>query len=110
MLKFIRYAGAAAAIIVAAAPVASARTYTYYDRDGRAHYTHSRVYAQNHDQRRTYPVRDCGRSGTKGAVIGGIGGAVVGQAIGHNTGGTLIGAGVGALAGHQIGKSRCESR
>ncbi len=42
-----------------------------------------------------------------GALIGGIGGALLGQAIGRDTEATLIGAGIGAAvggaAGHQIG-------
>lgn len=41
----------------------------------------------------------------KGAAIGAIGGAVLGQIIGGNTQATLIGAGVGALAGGVIGRS-----
>jgi hypothetical protein len=39
----------------------------------------------------------------KGAAIGAIGGALAGQAIGHNTAGTLIGAAGGALVGAVIG-------
>jgi outer membrane lipoprotein SlyB len=41
----------------------------------------------------------------KGAAIGAIGGALAGQAIGHNTAGTLIGAAVGALAGAVAGNA-----
>jgi len=45
------------------------------------------------------------RSGTGGAVVGGVGGAVVGNALTHGSvAGTLIGGGVGALAGHKIGQ------
>jgi hypothetical protein len=41
----------------------------------------------------------------KGAVIGAIGGALAGQAIGRNTTGTLIGAGAGALVGAITGNA-----
>jgi outer membrane lipoprotein SlyB len=47
------------------------------------------------------------RRGNNGAVIGGIGGALAGNALSHGggkLGGTLIGAGVGAVAGHAIAK------
>jgi hypothetical protein len=42
----------------------------------------------------------------KGAAIGGAAGALIGQAIGHNTTGTLIGAAGGALVGAIIGNAR----
>ena len=48
------------------------------------------------------------RNANNGTIIGGVGGALVGQAIGHNTAGTLIGAGAGAVAGHEIAKSRAK--
>lgn len=44
------------------------------------------------------------RAGT-GALIGGAGGALVGQAIGGNTKSTLIGAGAGALLGAVVGSA-----
>jgi len=40
---------------------------------------------------------------TDGALIGAAGGALLGQAIGHNTGSTLAGAAIGGLAGAAIG-------
>jgi osmotically inducible lipoprotein OsmB len=40
-----------------------------------------------------------------GALIGAAGGALVGQAIGHNTGATLAGAAIGGLAGAAIGNN-----
>lgn len=46
------------------------------------------------------------RRANTGTAIGGIGGALAGNAIGHNLGGTLIGAGVGAVAGHAIADRR----
>jgi uncharacterized protein YcfJ len=48
------------------------------------------------------------RNANNGTIIGAAGGALVGQAIGHNTGGTLIGAGVGAVAGHEIARHRAK--
>lgn len=42
---------------------------------------------------------------TTGALVGGAGGALVGQAIGGNTQSTLIGAGAGALLGAVVGSS-----
>src|SRR5512135_2035781 len=46
----------------------------------------------------------------KGAAIGAIGGALAGQAIGHNTAGTLIGAAGGALVGAVIGNGVDQDR
>jgi len=40
---------------------------------------------------------------TDGALIGAAGGALLGQAIGHDTGSTLAGAAIGGLAGAAIG-------
>ena len=42
----------------------------------------------------------------KGAAIGSAAGALIGQAIGHNTTGTLIGAAGGALFGAIVGNAR----
>lgn len=42
---------------------------------------------------------------TTGALVGGAGGALVGQAIGGNTQSTLIGAGAGALLGAVVGSA-----
>ena len=108
MLKTIHGASLAAAMFLMVAPtMAAAHNYTYYDQNGRAHYTHSAKYAQRHDHA---PPRSCRHEATKGTVIGGVGGAVVGQVIAKNTLGTLIGAGAGAVAGHEIAKSHCERR
>lgn len=41
----------------------------------------------------------------QGAVAGGVGGALIGQAIGRDTGSTLIGAAIGTVAGGLIGNS-----
>ena len=42
------------------------------------------------------------RGGTTGAVVGGVGGALAGNAIAGGTVGTLVGAGAGALLGRHI--------
>jgi uncharacterized protein YcfJ len=45
-----------------------------------------------------------------GAIIGGVGGALLGNAISHGggrTGGTIIGGLGGAVVGHEIAKSGC---
>jgi len=56
------------------------------------------------------PCRDEKRAaGNRGAVMGGLAGALVGGAVagrGDRTEGALIGGAVGAVAGHQIGRSR----
>ncbi|RWF67952.1 MAG: glycine zipper 2TM domain-containing protein [Mesorhizobium sp.] len=44
---------------------------------------------------------------TTGALIGGAGGALVGQAIGGNTKSTVIGAASGALLGAVVGEQLC---
>lgn len=80
---------AAAAVTMATAPLAA-----------EAHPKH-RVWVCNTES----AVR---RNANNGTIIGGVGGALVGQAIGHNTTGTLIGAGAGAIAGHEIAKSRAK--
>lgn len=45
----------------------------------------------------------CVTKGQTGALGGAAGGAILGQAIGHNTSGTLIGAAVGGLLGYIVG-------
>lgn len=45
-----------------------------------------------------------------GSLFGAGAGALLGQAIGHNTTGTLIGAGAGALTGYIIGNEADKSR
>lgn len=58
----------------------------------------------------TYGCATEGYNTQKGAAIGAIGGALAGQAIGHNTAGTLIGAAGGALAGAIAGNAVDQSR
>ncbi|MDB5446012.1 MAG: hypothetical protein JWQ97_1329 [Phenylobacterium sp.] len=49
-----------------------------------------------------------GRANT-GTVIGGVGGALLGNSISHGGGGAIIGGLGGAVVGHQIAKSGCRS-
>lgn len=52
---------------------------------------------------RAYSNTYCRRhGGTTGAIVGGVGGALAGNAIAGGTAGTLIGAGAGALLGRHI--------
>lgn len=45
-----------------------------------------------------------------GTVLGGIGGALIGQAISHNTTGTLLGGVGGAVVGNQVARVNCADR
>jgi hypothetical protein len=47
-----------------------------------------------------------GRANT-GTVIGGVGGALLGNSISHGGGGAIIGGLGGAVVGHEIAKSGC---
>jgi uncharacterized protein YcfJ len=47
-----------------------------------------------------------GRANT-GTVVGGVGGALLGNSISHGGGGAIIGGLGGAVIGHQIAKSGC---
>ena len=49
-----------------------------------------------------------GRANT-GTVVGGVGGALLGNSISHGGGGAIIGGLGGAVIGHQIAKSGCSS-
>jgi hypothetical protein len=55
-------------------------------------------------------VAGCDTAGESGALIGAGGGALAGQAIGHNTTGTLIGTGVGAIGGYVVGNEMDKSK
>ena len=66
-------------------------------------------------KKRAHGCADCGTvlttnrkdekgSGTAGTVVGGVGGAVAGNVIGHNTTSTVLGGVGGAVAGNLIGK------
>lgn len=45
----------------------------------------------------------CANKTQTGAAVGAGTGALIGQAVGHNTGATLLGAAIGGLAGGAIG-------
>ena len=44
---------------------------------------------------------------TTGTIVGGVGGALIGNSISHGGGGALLGGLGGAVVGHEIGKSGC---
>jgi len=73
---------------------------------------HQRKYKHYHSTRaeRCYTARK--NSAATGAVIGTIGGALIGNSLsnGNRTPGTLLGAGAGAYVGHQIGKKNARCR
>lgn len=55
----------------------------------------------------TQPVRRRGISkAAKGAIIGGVGGAVIGGVIGKNAKGAIIGGAAGAAGGYILGRSK----
>lgn len=68
------------------------------------------VTAADAQSRGRYRVLVCNKSKAKnGAVIGGLGGALLGNTVaghGNKTEGTLLGGAVGAVAGHEIGKGK----
>ena len=43
---------------------------------------------------------------TEGAILGGVGGAVLGKVILGGTGGSLVGAAAGGVAGHEIARKK----
>jgi len=50
-----------------------------------------------------FSLNSCATKGQSGAGIGGVSGALIGQAIGRNTEATLIGAAVGTMLGYIVG-------
>ena len=82
--------GAMAVSMVAFAPMASAKKYRDSCADCGTVVTTNR--------------KDEKGSGTAGTVVGGVGGAVAGNVIGHNTTSTVLGGVGGAVAGNVIGK------
>jgi hypothetical protein len=92
---------------IAAAPPSFAQRSGYYDSH---HHWHS--YRKAPVRARTNCERDRQRASNKGAVVGGIGGAVLGGAVagrGAKTEGAVLGGLGGVLAGRQIAKKdhRC---
>lgn len=45
-----------------------------------------------------------------GTILGGVGGALLGNAVSHGGGGAIVGGLGGAVVGHEIGKSGCKPR
>ena len=95
-------AAAAALTLVSAPSFASAHDSRYY----RDHHRYETRQRSNYDSCRSH--RKNGKA--TGAIIGAIGGGLLGNSLSHGnrTPGTLLGAGAGAYAGSQIGKGhRC---
>jgi hypothetical protein len=65
------------------------------------HYNRDREYRGHGDRYYEHCKRS---SGTTGTIAGGVGGALVGNALGGGTLGTLAGAGGGALLGRHLDK------
>lgn len=54
----------------------------------------------------TAEARTCKRlTKTEGAVVGGVGGAILGGVLTHGSTGPIVGGAAGALAGHTIAKN-----
>lgn len=108
MRKLILALGAMAMAVPVAAviPTDSAQAQTYKKKS-------SKRYTYREWRGRDGRMR-CRRSdGTTGAVIGAVGGALVGRTIdtrGDRAGGTIIGAIAGGLAGREIDRSRSRKR
>jgi uncharacterized protein YcfJ len=99
--KILTVAAFASVAMVGIAP-AEAR---HHHRDG---YYDNRGYDRGYDRHHGYRDGRCRDSGTGGAIIGAVGGGLLGNSIaghGDKTLGTVIGAGGGALAGNAIGRS-----
>jgi hypothetical protein len=52
----------------------------------------------------------CRSRKTTGTLLGGVGGALLGNAVSHGGGGAVIGGLGGAVVGHEIGRSGCRYR
>jgi uncharacterized protein YcfJ len=46
---------------------------------------------------------------TTGTVLGGVGGALLGNSVSHGGGGAVVGGLGGAVVGHEIGRSGCRT-
>ncbi|WP_293681042.1 glycine zipper 2TM domain-containing protein, partial [uncultured Phenylobacterium sp.] len=63
--------------------------------------------------KRVLVCKNVKKKATNGAVIGAVGGGLLGHTVagrGDRTEGALIGAGVGAVTGHQIAKSNAKKK
>lgn len=88
--------------------VISAGTAVSQTADARHYYNH-RYYHGHSSYHRGY--RDCGGGdGAVGTVAGGVGGALIGNAVGGGTLGTIGGGIGGALLGRTLDKSNTRSR
>jgi uncharacterized protein YcfJ len=92
---------AALAAVIAGPIAVSPPAFAARDRD----YDHDRRDRDRRDDRDHH--RKCGGgSGTVGTVVGGVGGALAGDAVGGGTVGTVAGGVGGALLGRHIDKKR----
>ena len=104
MRKLILSLGVAASTLTLFAVPTIASADSYYRHHHRHYYSSS--YAERHRQSCESARR---RRANTGTVIGGLGGALAGNALSHGggkLGGTLIGGGVGAVVGHSVADRR----
>ena len=118
MLRKMTLAAAAAATALTAVPATAdarprGKAHGYYKRSAhaRAYADHDRYYDRGY-QDRSYAYRDgyrrC-RSGTTGAIVGGVAGALLGREIagrGDRTLGTILAGAVGAYGGAALTRDR----
>lgn len=96
-----------------------ARDQRRYERQQRRYERQQRRYSNRYDGYDGYHGQRC--SGTTGAIIGGVAGALLGRQVtrggrnsyygyrrgGNGTTGAIVGGAVGALVGNEVGKSSC---
>jgi outer membrane lipoprotein SlyB len=70
----------------------------------------ARHYRHSHHRQVVYTQRCSGGNGAVGTVAGGVGGALIGNAVGGGTLGTVAGGVGGALLGRHLDKSNTRSR
>ena len=94
---------------VAAAPAPTRRTTSSRQRSSTSSSTNNNSTANNSGGG-TYSTQPAPRRGiskaAKGAIIGGVGGAVIGGVIGKNAKGAIIGGAAGAAGGYIIGRGK----
>jgi hypothetical protein len=128
-LSFVAVAAVTAAMAIPTAADAhpNGRAYGYYNNSAHARY-YNQGYGSNYgndyyanrgynggyyNDSDRYRSRRC--SGTTGAIVGGVAGALLGRAATRDyrhsgTTGTILGGALGALAGNAIDKSSCRGR